>query len=636
MSDDETFLSCENIPSITMEFLEQETRLLEVIPDLRMIDPFIDDNKNMLVKGAVQSGKTKIICALCLYLFSISNKNTIVTLRNFSDDACQFQRSIISFMSLYITFLKKRGYTDDEIESMTPSIYYIGDIIKKMNNQYTNTDPFFENFKKNKLLGIALANNDQLVKINYCIDTLRDHEYDNEFTLIFDEVDQLMYTDGEILKLQIDNLIDSASQIIGISATMFEPILDSRFSTFHTYIMTPPSNYKGISQINYQFIEKHDGRSHQDQSLMTFLEEDHSKFPYKIDENHPFMCLIKTERKIDEQERLLKYLKNRYPNEYTIITYNGNSITLYDYRLRRLGQIKLQNKKKSKKEGDYHSFTNCPLPYVLQYLKDNGSSDIFEKIIIISHGLVGRGINIVSLDFEWHLTHMFYRPSKLVTMEIMIQSMRLCGNYDDNVPLTCLIEKNNYDCLYKGYQLQEDIFNRIKNASSQANLNVFMKTQYIYKEKVPKQLKKRFKPYMTSSIQKDNGMNMIDFNQSKCNTRQTFRSNDTYIDNDINVPPMSEEEFLKLTNEQNGSFKKWSQETTDTRIARFMREGLDPKKEYEISELRNIWEQYAKESFSHLFRRKSGKSSGYGQIIIKYNDRCKLHPRLIESFEKYF
>lgn len=580
-----------------LKFLETNTRLMEIIPD---IDNFMNDN--ILIKGAVQSGKTKLICALCLYINSILKKNIIIILRNFSDDAFQFQRGIQSFLSEYHSFMEKNNQT-----FIYPYIHYTGNIIKKRTNQYIGINKLLDHYKNNNLISITLANSDQISKLNYCIDSIKN----NNFTLIFDEVDQLMYSNGDILKLKLDHLKNVSNQIIGISATMFETILDSKFNTHHTFIMIPPIDYKGITKINYQFINKYKGSSIHDKCLLSFLDKDNSMI-----NEHPFIVMIKTERKINDQNKLMSFLQSKYNKKYTIITYNGDNIKLYNYQLNKQDSITLQNKKKSKKKGDYYFFKKCPLPFVLQYLKELSG---VERIIIISHGLVGRGINIVSLDFQWHLTHMFYRPSKTTTIESMIQSIRLCGIYQDNIPLTCLIEKENYESLYKGFQLQEDVFKRIQNSQELLKLDNFMEKQKIFKEKIPKQLKKKFKPYVTNKKEEDQGMNMNQFDELK-------------YENNL-IPLIDDKEYDRLTNDKNGMFKKWSIITNQSNIARFMREGLEPTRQYSKKEYENLCKSYNIQK-AHIMK----VGTHYiGLLFIEYSkNNFIFHPKLVEKFYQYF
>lgn len=626
--------------SIVLRFLKEETRLFEIIPDMEFGDY---QSKSTLIKGAIQSGKTNIICSICLYLHSIARRNSILIVRNFNEDAYQFQRGMERFLERYMTYLKLHGgYTEENIENMIPFMFYAGNIIRKHTNQYEHITPFLEHFKHNKLQCVALANHDQLSKINHCLDTLHKYDSMNSFALIVDEVDQLLYTNGESLKIQMDTLRESSKQLFGVSATLYEPVLHSEFDTLNTYIMTPPSDYRGIPDVLFEFIEAHRGRSYEDASLLSFLDRDHVPFS-----NHPFISMIKTERKIDEQERLLASLKRRYPVKYTILTYNGDNIMIYHHSLSQLPLLVLSNKKKSikEKEGDYHVFHKCPLSMVLQYLKDNGGVRRFERIIIIAHGLVGRGINIVSHDFEWHLTHMFYRPSINTSVESILQSMRLCGIYKDTIPLTCLLEKEYYDILYKGYQLQEDIFKRIKQVQQvqygesmhdigDKPLDHFMEKQKFYRDKIPIRLKRRFEPYSTDERMEDIGMNMEEFDRFKCVVAPVLPENvQPSIPTMMNMGVLEQADYHRLTNDNNGMFKKWSQ--SDSSIARFLKHGLEPQRQYSKKEISSLCRDY-KVNLTHMMKPYEPRKWTFGNMIQLDSERYFLAPHLIQAFIKYF
>jgi hypothetical protein len=635
MSSHDSFYSCDETFEQVIEFLTHHTRIFEVIPELRSLDYI---SVYTLIKGAVQSGKTRIICALSLYFYAISKMNVFVIVRNFTDDSFQYQRSIQNFLNEYKEFVFHRDASMDmsELEMIIPCICYAGNIQKSKENEYKNTESMMDAFQNNKLNCVSLANADHLSKINHCLDVLVEHEYQNEYIIIIDEVDQLLYSEGSLFKDQLDALIENAKHIFGISATLYEPLVDSRFSTMSTCIMTPPREYKGITNIQFEFIEKYEGRSFQDASLMSFLDVNHSKYVVKDNIYHPFLCLVKTERTIEEQDRLMTVLRQKYSNKYTIITYNGTSIKLYSPFL--IGKkIVLSNKKKESKTStrEEHMFNNCPLPFVLQYLKDNGGAKKFERIIIISHGLVGRGINIVSYDFEWHLTHMYYRPSKQSSIETMIQSMRLCGIYMDNIPLTCLIEEKQYESLYKGYQLQEDLFSRVKTDMTNNSLKEFIGKQKIYKEKIPRILWKQFKDQKTNMLEEDEGMSMEDFNFFKCGKKLETRTVQEHSNSETTDNTMDEIEFQRLANDRNGMFKKWGQLSNDSAIARLLRE-IDPRKIYTQRELSGIWKKYSKESLTCLCVRDIGKSKGYGKIFRKNTNEYQLYPCLVRVFEKYF
>jgi hypothetical protein len=299
-------------------------------------------------------------------------------------------------------------------------------------------------------------------------------------------------------------------------------------------------------------------------------------------------------------------------------------------------------KKESHKSTDrVHIFTNTPLPFILQYLKTNGGARRFPRIIIIAYKLVGRGINIVSADFGWHLTHMFYRPSPTTDVTTMIQSMRLCGIYKDNIPLDCYITKRHYEDMYKGYMLQEDIFQRLAAGEhrEEEEMNEWMQRQSFFKEKIPMRRlykNKRFEGRITTDRSEDTGMSMEEFNKMRCIVKMDARP--LAIAPAAAIPEMDHKELARLTNDKNGMFKKWADPANQSAIARFMRDGLDPRKTYTKKEIIALWKEYSKDlSITPLLCINIGKSKGYGKILTKYNNNnYMIHPDLLKSYEKYF
>jgi hypothetical protein len=99
---------------------------------------------------------------------------------------------------------------------------------------------------------------------------------------------------------------------------------------------------------------------------------------------------------------------------------------------------------------------------------------------------------------------------------------------------------------------------------------------------------------------------------------------------------MDKKEFERLTNDKNGMFKKWSDLTNGSAIARFMREGLDPYKKYTKKEITELCKEYKINLTDIIGIRKTNHSHSFGFILIKNDKIYKLHSKLIESFEKYF
>lgn len=65
---------------------------------------------------------------------------------------------------------------------------------------------------------------------------------------------------------------------------------------------------------------------------------------------------------------------------------------------------------------------------------------------------------------------------------------------------------------------------------------------------------------------------------------------------------------------------------------------LEPRRRYTQAQIRGMWSSFeTRISTTSLFRAKIGKSTGYGQLLVRHTDgTVSLHPDLIEAFERYF
>jgi len=616
---------------LLLRFLRLHTRIFDLLPDLRVA--------TTLLKGAVQSGKSRIIFALCLLHSVMDSSNVLVMVRNFTDDYDQFRRNFLAFLGEYEAFLLSNGIRSDDIADLIPSFFYIGSVKEDRHGNLSRHEDMCEDMTRGRCVMIALANDRQLGVFNDCHDMIDDVA---DLVVIVDEADQLVYSEGAQFTPQLECLLENATHLYGISATIYEAFYDPNgyFSTDRVFYLTPPVDYKGLSSLVYESISKTRKGLSDDQDLDSFLEREKDRPPFPIgnDSRHPRIVLVKTESLISEQDKLMTSLLSRYKEEYTIITYNGTCCKICSPALVGVRMtLPLCHKKQASSSTDQiHVFNHCALPYVLQYLKDNGGADRFPRILILSYKLVGRGINIVSADFGWHLTHMFYRPSRGTSVTAMIQSMRLCGIYEDNIPLTCIMEKDRYEDMYKGYMLQEDMFRRVKETRTDKTLTEWMRSQKFLKDKIPNGTlykKDRFRGEITDKTEEDEGMTMEEFNQGRCITKTMVIP--ALIQRKI--MDMDPKEYERLTNDKDGMFKEWAKITNQSVIARFMREGLDPKREYTKKEITDLWETFAPNTgIKSLMKFCVGKSRSYGEIITQKNDRYFLIETLRDAFDRYF
>lgn len=484
-----------NTNSLCMEFLKEKTRFSELFPE-----NFLDKNTTFLIKGPVQSGKSRLIYALTLFLSNRDDaSNVLVILRNFRGDAEQYQRGWRNFL--------------DEVAGDTIKTHYLGKLSRKKSGELVGSEPLLQDLKANKSCKmIALAHHDHLGNLLECLEKTDSHQ--KPLTIIMDEVDQLMYTQGDALSGCLQRIRERAHFVFGMSATLYHPLYDPKsfFKTAHTFILTPPDHYKGILDIQYQEIGKVD-KEKKKKRPDAFLRWDPDLYRFLMDhrqikafsDGHPWIGLIKTERFIKNQEALCQTILShpKLKDHFTVIVMNGNKVSIHPC------PKEMEKKTKSIKT----------IQRMLQTLKECGGSQKNPRILILSHGLVGRGINVVSEDFGWHLTHMFYRPSPSTTVPMMIQSMRLCGIYKDNIPLTCFCERKVHDSLYRGHQLQEDIFKRLLNRPEEeekgpTTISTWLEGEIFLRKKVPtcRLIKgQAFSSKITDNPLEDKGMPMEEF-----------------------------------------------------------------------------------------------------------------------------
>ena len=123
-------------------------------------------------------------------------------------------------------------------------------------------------------------------------------------------------------------------------------------------------------------------------------------------------------------------------------------------------------------------------------------------------------------------------------------------------------------------------------------------------------------------------MSMEEFNEGRCITKTMV------IPALIQKTEMDPKEYERLTNDRNGMFKKWGDITNQSAIARFMREGLEPEKEYTKKEITDLCKEY--NIRLPAITKPFGKDHTYGQMIITCNNRYKLSPVYTEAFKRYF
>ncbi|NCA15204.1 MAG: hypothetical protein EBS89_14000, partial [Proteobacteria bacterium] len=345
-----------------MHFLRDHTRIFELIPNTPDQQVF----PSTLIKGAVQSGKSRIIFGLCLLHSIMNDANVLVIVRNFTDDYDQFQRNFISFLDEYSDFLSHEYDIEyDDLMEYLPSFYYIGNI---KSNQYglSRHEEICRKMTEGRCVMIALANDKQIEHFNDCIDLIHNNNVSiKDLYAIIDEADQLIYSESDKFTPQLSFLLEQTKHYYGVSATIYDAFYDSekRFNTDRIFYLTPSPKYKGIDKLIFQSIEKTSQNLTMDSDLNRFLAHHSTQSPYQIrhQEKHPMLIMIKTEHLITKQDELMSKIYTRFPQEYTVITYNGTYSKIYSPALVGIRMVlpRCHKKQTSSSTDRVHIFNNC-------------------------------------------------------------------------------------------------------------------------------------------------------------------------------------------------------------------------------------------------------------------------------------
>jgi hypothetical protein len=363
-------------------------------PDLEKMS-----SKYILIKGQVQSGKTNFIIN-ATSMFISKGFSIIHLLRDRLSDRKQLHTRLLQHKIRTKIILKKT-----EIDLTIPHIY------------------------------LLLSNKKTMCSIWSTI-----KESTIPYILFIDEVDYVDSCQTTKKHDIIQEIKQHANRVFGISATIMDPIGKEELSSEHIILLHPHSNYKGIEFIQMIEIDPtstYTGKIHsdlfeQDTGLIPFINE----FVERKTDTFPHICLINICRTKDPCLKAQSTLSETYPNLSTIV-YNSNGITFCQGKV--IKKIKMT------------------ISVFLQYLKDNGGVDKYPHILIFAGDLAGRCISFVSEDYQWHLTEQRLLVSSTCDEPELIQKIRLCGIYNDHIPLRLYTTKKIIDDLRKAFLKQEEI-----------------------------------------------------------------------------------------------------------------------------------------------------------------------------------
>ncbi|NDE05601.1 MAG: hypothetical protein EB003_13335, partial [Flavobacteriia bacterium] len=230
--------------------------------------------------------------------------------------------------------------------------------------------------------------------------------------------------------------------------------------------------YKGVDRIQLLEVDpkcKYTGAVDsnlfkEDEGLKEFIDEFVTRQPIRYaTRTHPNICLVNICRTKGPCFKAQADLGKSHPKLATIV-YNGDGISF------RQGRTSFKERT---------TISSC-----LQKLKDNGGVAKYPHIMIFAGDLAGRCISFVSEDYTWHLSDQRLLISSSCDEPELIQKIRLCGVYNDEVPLKLYTTKKTIAELRKAYLRQEEIICALKSSENAVeNTRALMESMALSKDK---------------------------------------------------------------------------------------------------------------------------------------------------------
>ena len=364
------------------------------------------DVRYLTLIGHVQSGKTIEEINYCYSSITQHQVPVVFIVRNITADQLQLRDRFSNF--------------DHSMEVQ---------LLKSLNNETAVA------FLENCGVLVLLCNEVQLRKAKNIL-----IQFNKPYHVCIDEVDFSIKSRTHLTS--IDNHLSfikkNAKHILGATATPFA-VFSSEKELSKVRRITPQRKYHGIETLNVEYVDSCIIRSEEDFPMCDMPAMDTIYETFMEKESGMILHTVVKER--ENHYRIQQYLSVTYP-EMTVIVYNGDGITVICKRRNDKPMCDRKNLNKYRQlinvysyKNGVHTFSNYSISEVLQILIDDPEHN-HTHISIISGYLASRGISFVSTDYSRHLTDQYFYASKTTHGENLLQSLRILGCYNDDIPLT--------------------------------------------------------------------------------------------------------------------------------------------------------------------------------------------------------
>ena len=654
------------LSNISIDEINYTKSILGKITNFQEWFPFVFEKNKLFnisnytaLKGKIQSSKSMAIRAASTgcYLYGIP---VIVVLKNTTQDAIQLVDGWINLNNdISKKYKKMFGKNFEKIK------------VVKGDKKSINKDPeIYKNILNSNKPGVivSLANVHQIGSLL----TLINNNFKNTppFVLIIDEVDKVNHQGNKENKndtnvySMLDELSNLAIHTFGVSATMFDVLFEeSKLKPNRMFNLPVPSFYRDINQISlgidFRLINSEEYISKQIKSLkapkeyseyevndcMVNYYETLSKLPphkLNIDEFdfHPINVLhVDSKQTINHKHNYNWITKNPKTKNFSAIVYDQVKQVYSPQLINEYPSFALKNNA----NGHFVCKANTTIREIYSELRKYGAT----HIVCFSGYLASRGINFVNETYTIQLTNQYYIPSKNETWADLYQGLRMLGvhKYTGSLPMMLYTHEKVWNELIKGYWLQEDIYNNIKNEDFNIDVPAYMEKIVIHKSKKVKRSLGRKKSNTLNIAKEDEksyGMSENDFKQ-KLDIVPVI--DNEYKKNNPSIELVDTEEDIESDNEtdldvelddyDNKLFNKISKilyQKKYTNITIFL-SMINPEKIYAKNEILSILKNSKYENPIQYFNSLIKKTKyGFGHIFIENKYGWIIKKQLINAW----
>ncbi len=310
---------------------------------------------------------------------------------------------------------------------------------------------------------ILLCNESQLAKTRKIIT-----EYNKPYHVCIDEVDFSIKTKLNVstLDIHLSFIKSKAQHILGATATPFA-LFSSERQLSKVSRIKPQRKYHGIETLNVRYVDSCIIRSEEDFPMCDMPAMDIIYEEFMEKESGMILHTVVKERQ--NHNKIQQYLSVTYP-EMTVLVYNGNGITVICKRRNDRPMCDRKNLNKYRQliniylyKNGVHYFTNYSISEVIQILIEDPEYN-HTHICIVAGYLASRGISFVSTDYSRHLTDQYFYAAKGSHGENLLQSLRILGCYNDDIPLTLWCSEKTWKSIVSHNKIINNLVDGVNNS----------------------------------------------------------------------------------------------------------------------------------------------------------------------------